>query len=66
MGGNYAGIPAACFADDRGDGGRDEHDDDSIVVKVYNTASHCSEPNCSRVGNGIMQEFHIRQNSSFT
>jgi len=34
MGGNYAGIPAACFADDRG-GGSDEHDDDSIMVKVY-------------------------------
>ena len=34
MGGNYAGIPAACFADDRGGGGGgdeyddDEHDDD--------------------------------------
>ena len=29
MGGNYAGIPAACFADDRGGGGgSDEHDDD--------------------------------------
>ena len=30
MGGNYAGIPAACFADDRGAGGgsSDEHDDE--------------------------------------
>lgn len=43
-GGNYAGIPAACFAHDRGDGvGGDDNDDDkddnkdddSINVKVF-------------------------------
>ena len=31
MGGNYAGIPAACFPDDRG-GGCDEHDDEVIMA----------------------------------
>ena len=39
-GGNYAGIPAACFAHDRGDGvggddNDDDKDDDSINVKVF-------------------------------
>ena len=43
-GGNYAGIPAACFAHDRGDGvGGDDNDDDkddnkddySINVKIF-------------------------------
>ena len=51
MGGNYAGIPAACFADDRGGGGgsdeHDEHDDDehdehngqSLLMPPHNIVS---------------------------